>query len=82
MLVIEGNVNINGQHAAQHTFTLFANDGDAVEIVAEENSVVLVLSGAPIDEPIASYGPFVMNTQEEIIAAISDFNSGKFGVLN
>lgn len=82
VLVIEGNVNINGQHAAQHTFTLFANDGDAIEIVAEENSVVLVLSGAPIDEPIASYGPFVMNTQEEIIAAISDFNSGKFGVLN
>jgi redox-sensitive bicupin YhaK (pirin superfamily) len=40
-----------------------------------------VLSGEPIDEPIVPYGPFVMNTKEEIMQAYNDFNTGKFGVL-
>jgi redox-sensitive bicupin YhaK (pirin superfamily) len=43
--------------------------------------VVLVLSGEPIGEPIASHGPFVMNTKEELREAFDEFNSGKFGVL-
>ncbi|RZK57466.1 MAG: pirin family protein [Pedobacter sp.] len=46
-----------------------------------ENSVVLILSGQPIDEPIAQYGPFLMNTPEEIQQAIADYNHGKFGYL-
>ncbi len=43
--------------------------------------MVLILSGEPLNEPIVSYGPFVMNTEEEINQAIADFNQGKFGVL-
>lgn len=50
-----------------------------VESVTEE-SLFIVLSGEPIDEPIASHGPFVMNTTEEIYQAYEDFRNGKFGI--
>ena len=48
---------------------------------AAEETILLLLSGEPIDEPIVSYGPFVMNTQSEIIDSIREFQSGKYGVL-
>ena len=82
MLVINGNAEVNGEKAAEHSFILFKNEGEEINISASEDSVLLLLSGEPINEPIASYGPFVMNTQAEIYEAISDFQSGKFGVLN
>ena len=82
LLVINGNVEINGEKAAEHSFVLFKNEGEEIDIKSSENSVLLLLSGEPINEPIVSYGPFVMNTQAEIYEAIEDFQSGKFGVLN
>lgn len=81
MLVINGSVEVNGKKAAEHSFVLFGNEGEEISISALEDSVLLVLSGEPINEPIVSYGPFVMNTEEEIYEAISDFQAGKFGVL-
>lgn len=81
LLVVNGNVTVNGEKAAEHSFVLFRNDAEEIRIEAGEKSVVLLLSGEPINEPIASYGPFVMNTQAEIIEAIQEFQSGKFGVL-
>jgi len=81
LLVINGSVEVNGEKVAEHSFVLFKNEGDEISIKASENAVVLLLSGEPINEPIASYGPFVMNTQEEIYEAIKEFQSGKFGVL-
>lgn len=82
LLVIEGEIIINGGEVVPTDhLALMANDGDNFEVLATEDSVVLVLSGEPIDEPIAAQGPFVMNTREELIEAFDDFKNGKFGVL-
>jgi redox-sensitive bicupin YhaK (pirin superfamily) len=81
ILVVNGSVVVNGEPASEHNFILFKNEGDEIAIRATQDSVLLVLSGEPLDEPIASYGPFVMNTQEEIVESIKEFQSGKFGVL-
>jgi quercetin 2,3-dioxygenase len=82
MLVIEGEVLINNSKSApEDNFILFDHDGDEIILEAHKDSVVLILSGEPINEPIASYGPFVMNTQAEIRQAYEDFRSGKFGYL-
>ncbi|HEX5026352.1 MAG TPA: pirin family protein, partial [Agriterribacter sp.] len=81
LLVVNGNVSVNGMEAPLHSFVLFKNEGDEITIRADEKSVLLLLSGKPINEPIVSYGPFVMNTQQEIQEAIEEFQSGKFGVL-
>lgn len=81
-LVIEGSIEINGVETARsNEFVHFENQGTEIEIEGLENSVILILSGEPIDEPIAQYGPFLMNTEQEIQQAISDYNRGKFGFL-
>ncbi len=58
-----------------------ANEPGSVRIHGAENARVLVLSGEPIDEPVAAYGPFVMNTREQIVQAVNDYQSGKMGHL-
>lgn len=81
-LVIEGSINVNGQEIAKpDEFVLFENAGESFNIEALDNTVVLIISGEPIREPIAAQGPFVMNTKQEILQAINDFNMGKFGYL-
>ena len=83
LLVIEGSITINNtDKAPTDHFVLFTNKGEDFTVRAVEDALVLVLSGQPIDEPIASYGPFVMNTDEEIMQAVKDFQSGKFGYLD
>ncbi len=81
ILVIEGNVIINNEKAPADHFVLFGNEGEQISVQASEDAVLLVLSGEPIDEPIAQYGPFLMNTMQELEEAIADVNAGKFGVL-
>ena len=81
-LVIEGSVLVNDDPVPTDFFVLFANDGEEVRLeTPDENAVVLILSGEPINEPIVPYGPFLMNTKQEIIQAYEDFNNGKFGIL-
>ncbi len=82
ILVVEGKVKINeNEIAPADHFILFRNEGTEINIEAMENAILLVLNGEPIDEPIAQYGPFLMNKQEEIVQAMEDFNKGKFGRL-
>ena len=81
ILMIEGSAKINGEIANPNEFVLFKNEGEQITIDSVSDAILLVLSGEPIQEPIAHYGPFVMNTQAEIMQAIEDFNSGKFGYL-
>ena len=80
LLVIGGNIIINGQEKvpADH-FVLFENEGESFTVEAVENSILLIMSGEPLNEPIAAHGPFVMNTMEEIRQAYNDYHSGKFG---
>ena len=70
------------EKAPTNHFVLFNNKGTEFTIRADDDAEILILSGEPIDEPIASYGPFVMNTNDEIKQTIDDFNSGKFGYLD
>jgi quercetin 2,3-dioxygenase len=82
LLVVEGSVRVNNKEVVMEDHVaLFKNDGADFTIEALENAVVLVLSGEPINEPIASHGPFVMNTKEELREAFDEFNTGRFGVL-
>lgn len=81
-LVIEGSITVNGEEkAASDHLVLFKNEGETFSIEAHEDSVILIISGEPINEPIYPHGPFVMNSREEIMQAFEDFNTGKFGYL-
>ncbi|MDX1684759.1 MAG: pirin family protein [Saprospiraceae bacterium] len=83
MVVIEGEVKVNDDETAPTDhFVLFKNSGEEFNLEANEDAVVLILSGKPIGESIAAQGPFVMNTREELAEAMRDFNQGKFGVLH
>jgi len=83
LVVLRGAVAINGQQrAGRAQWVQFERTGSALQIEAREDSTLLLLSGEPIAEPVVGYGPFVMNTQEEIIQTIADFRSGRFGQLH
>jgi redox-sensitive bicupin YhaK (pirin superfamily) len=80
--VLDGQVTANGSKpVSAGEFILFKNDGDEVVVESVTESIVMFLSGAPIDEPLVHYGPFVMNSIDEINQAIEDFNRGSFGQL-
>lgn len=82
MLVVNGQAVVNGQTTDEHSFLLFSHEGTGIDIKADKDSVLLFLSGEPINEPVAQYGPFVMNTQKELYEAIEEYQAGKFGVLH
>lgn len=81
MIVVDGSVEINGSKAESDHFVLFKNEGTEITVHASADCTILLMSGEPINEPIVPYGPFLMNTEEEIRQAYDDFRKGKFGVL-
>jgi quercetin 2,3-dioxygenase len=82
LVVLHGQVVVNGEETVgEAQFALLDRDGTDVQIDAVGDATVLLLCGEPIDEPVVAYGPFVMNTAEEIRQAVDDFNSGRFGQI-
>lgn len=75
-ITVAGNGKIEGKYAA-----VFSADGEGLKIEATENTRLFIGSGEPLNEPLASHGPFVMNTQTEIMEAFKDYQLGKMGVL-
>lgn len=83
VLVLNGTIHVNDHEIARAgDILVFETTGDTITVQTNNDTHLLLLSGEPIDEPVAAYGPFVMNTQKEIMDAINDYNAGKFGVLN
>jgi hypothetical protein len=81
-LIVEGDVRINGTSTVpENSFVWFSHEGEEVTAEALKDSIVLILSGEPINEPLSAYGPFLMNTREEIQEAFDDYYNGKFGYL-
>ena len=80
-LVLDGEAEINNTKVSASHLVRFENVGETIDIKTSSSAKLMVLSGQPLHEPIAHYGPFVMNTQGEIMHAIDDFNAGKFGVI-
>ncbi len=82
IVVLRGTVQVNGEAVVRDAqMVLLDRAGDALTLDANNDAVVLLLSGEPIDEPIVGHGPFVMNTRDEIVQAMQDFGSGKFGQM-
>jgi len=79
--VIRGKVQINGQEVQQHQLVELDWEGTGIQVLAGTQSQFIYCYGKPFDEPIVAHGPFVMNSQEEIMQAFADYQAGKLGVL-
>jgi quercetin 2,3-dioxygenase len=78
--VYRGGVRVGGIHVPQQRMAILGNgsDRDGVVLTADRPSRALLIAGTPLDEPIAQYGPFVMNTRDEIMQAVEDYQAGRF----
>ena len=82
LFVLHGSLRIDGKHTIRAAeLAVMERDGSRLEFEVSEDATVLLLNGEPLNEPVVGYGPFVMNTQAEIVQAIDDFNNGRFGQI-
>jgi redox-sensitive bicupin YhaK (pirin superfamily) len=81
LYVVRGSIAVAGQPAPEWHLLELNEDGDTVEITASSDAVLLFGHAEPIGAPVVAYGPFVMNTREEIMQAIQDYHAGKFNAI-
>nr|XP_027235152.1 uncharacterized protein LOC113826460 [Penaeus vannamei] len=81
LYLLDGDVIVNGEEAVGKDMIVFEREDGTINIQAKMNTRFMILSGEPIGEKVASYGPFVMNSQTEIMEALRDSQSGKMGIL-
>lgn len=82
--LLDGEILVNDSEVLQkgkNQMITFHQDGNTIQFEAKKESIILVLSGAPIKEKVSQYGPYVMNTQTEILEAMRDYQQGKMGYL-
>ena len=83
LLVLSGQASVEGSHRlTEAELAVFTSTGEPITIIAEEDATILVMAGEAIDEPVARYGPFVMNTKAELVQAVNDYQAGKMGHLS
>ena len=81
LYVLRGQVDVNGGNVHEGQLGILS-DGKSIEFSSDDGAELIVLASEPIGEPVARYGPFVMNEREEVFQAFDDFNAGKFPMLN
>ncbi|EDK3170624.1 pirin family protein [Salmonella enterica] len=82
LVVLKGNITLNGTTPVNEAqLVVLSQQGKTLHFETSSDASVLLLSGEPLNEPIVGYGPFVMNTKQEIAEAVHDFNSGRFGQI-
>lgn len=82
ILVVQGRVSVNGSDEVKEgELVVFAPHGTRVKINANMESRLLIMGGQPLNEPIARYGPFVMNAKDELVQAVQDYQAGRMGHL-
>ena len=81
LYIVQGKTTVNGETAGEGELVVLDRKGDEVVIDAATDAIVFVMNGAPIDEPVAGYGPFVMNTPREIQQAFADYHAGRLGKI-
>jgi quercetin 2,3-dioxygenase len=81
ILLVDGEMTLNNELVPENHYVQLKNEAGDIRVKTTKKSILLVLSGEPLNEPYVSYGPFVMNTEQEIVQAIEDYKQGKFGFL-
>lgn len=76
--VVDGKLNVNGRPVDKFHLVEFSHDDEKIEITAESEAILLFGHALPYNEPIVAHGPFVMNTKDEILDAIRDYQAGNF----
>jgi hypothetical protein len=82
LVVLRGAVEVAGEAVGEAEVAVFERQGEGVAVKATADATFLLLAGQPIDEPVAAYGPFVMNTQPEIGEALAEYHGGRMGRLD